>query len=209
MHTLHELYKHHPITHQVLIDLLQDYQHPNNKIHEWLKSGVLISLKRGVYLFNLNQNIKIERFVIANMLYAPSYVSAESALAFRGAIPEQVFTTVSMCMKTPKKFQNKIGNFEYKKIPLSYYPLGIESVQLAENQFALVAVPEKAIMDKIVTTSGVLFRSVVAAQLYLIENLRINEDFLKSLNTKKMKDWMKDTPKKQSLTQLIKAIEQC
>ena len=43
--------------------------------------------------------------------------------------------------------------------------------------------------------------------IYLIENLRIDKDQLKKLDTEKMKTWLPDAPKKESINNLIKAVE--
>ena len=146
-------------------------------------------------------------FSIANVLLTPSYVSAESALSYHGLIPEQVFTIISMSLISTKKFTNSLGNFEYKKLPFPYYSFGVQREQIFENQFALMASPEKALMDKVIITSGVLFRSMVSAQIYLTENLRIEREQLKKLDLDKMKSWLPDAPKKESIDNLIKAIE--
>ena len=44
-----------PITHQLLISLLKDYKRPNDKINEWVKQRKLITLKRGLYVWNSPQ----------------------------------------------------------------------------------------------------------------------------------------------------------
>jgi len=194
-----------PITHQLLMSLLKDYKRPNDKIAKWLKQGQLISLKRGLYVWD-SQNLP-ELFSIANVLSAPSYVSAESALSYWGLIPEQTFTVVSMSLNATKNFQNELGNFEYKKLPFPYYSFGIVREKFRENQFALMASPEKALSDKIIITSGILFRSASSAKSYLIENLRIDREELQKLDTKKMKSWLPDSPKKESIQNIIKAIE--
>ena len=100
-----------------------------------------------------------------------------------------------------------VKTFEYKKLPFPYYSFGVQREQLRENQFALLASPEKALLDKVITTAGILFRSPVPAQIYLIENLRIDKDQLKKLDTEKMKTWLPDAPKKESINNLIKAVE--
>lgn len=194
-----------PLTHQLLTGLLKEYKRPNDKINEWLKQGQLISLKRGLYVWNAPQ--LPELFSIANVLSAPSYVSAESALSFRGLIPEKVFTIISMSFISAKNFQNSLGSFEYKKIPLPYYSFGIAREELSPKQFALVATAEKALLDKVIITSGTVLRSVSAAQRYLLDNLRIDEEQLKGLDVEKMKSWLPDSPKKESIQHIIKAVE--
>ena len=194
-----------PINHQLLISLLKDYKRPNDKINEWVKQGQLITLKRGLYVWNSPQ--LPELFSIANVLQAPSYVSVESALSYHGFIPEQVFTISSISLNPSKKFNNDLGNFEFKRVPFPYYSFGVQKEQLRENQFALIASPEKALLDKVITTAGILFRSIAPTQTYLIENLRIDRDQLKKLDTQKMKTWLDDSPKKESINNLIKGIE--
>lgn len=194
-----------PISHQVLMSLLKDYKRPNDKINELVKDEKLIPLKRGVYIWNSAQ--RPENFTIANFLYGPSYISVESALSFHGIIPEQVFGITSMTTKQSKVFDNRIRRFEYKHLSTPYYSFGVKQEKLRENQFALVACPEKALFDKIVTTSGVLFRSEQTASEFLLENMRMNEDLLKSFDLNMMHSWIVDAPKKESLSFTIKAIE--
>jgi hypothetical protein len=59
----------------------------------------------------------------------------------------------------------------------------------------MVASPEKALCDKIITTSGLLIRSRKAAKEFLLENMRMDEDVLKQLNTKEITSWIKGSPK--------------
>ena len=200
-------YANRPLPHQVLITLLKDYKRPNDKINEWVKQGQLISLKRGLYLLSEQGKNPAESFVTANVLYGPSYISGETALAFRGLIPERVYGYLSMTTKPSKLFENAAGTFEYKHLPLPYYTFGITLQQLGVDQIAQVATAEKALFDKIVTTSGILIRSKEAARKYLLENLRMEEHQLKELNTQQMSTWLPDAPKKESLSLTIKAIE--
>ncbi|WP_447642823.1 MULTISPECIES: hypothetical protein [Chitinophagaceae] len=69
-----------------------------------------------------------------------------------------------------------------------YYSFGIiKQEKLREQQFALVACAEKALFDKIIPTSGVLFRSEQVASEFLLENMWIDEESLKSFNLEMMK----------------------
>jgi predicted transcriptional regulator of viral defense system len=194
----------HPITHQVLVSLLKDYKRPNDKIHELLKSGALVSLKKGLYLWGTAQ--QAESFAIANVLYGPSYVSATSALAYHQLIPEQVYATVSMTTKLTREYSNAVGYFEYRKLPWPYYTFGIRYEHLGGAQFAMVASREKALFDQIVTTAGVVLRSTAAALVYLADDLRIDEDQLRDFDLHAMETWLGDAPKRESLTHITKAI---
>lgn len=62
-------------------------------------------------------------------------------------------------------------------------------------------------MDKVITTAGTIIRSEIAAQKFLFENLRMDEEQLKLFNTKEMTTWLGFAPKKESLLNIIKVIE--
>jgi hypothetical protein len=69
-----------------------------------------------------------------------------------------------------------------------------------------MATPEKALFDKIVTTKSTILRSKTSALFYLVEDLRIDEDDLKEMDTSIMEKWLPHAPKKESLLQVIKTI---
>ncbi len=74
-------------------------------------------------------------------------------------------------------------------------------------QTALVASKEKAICDKIILTSGVLLRSTSQTLDFLLEDMRIDEDMLRSLDINVLSSWIDDAPKKNSLKMLVKTLE--
>ncbi len=55
-------------------------------------------------------------FLIANKLYAPSYVSFEMALSYYGLIPEGVYAITSATSKKTATFQTPIGKFSYRTL---------------------------------------------------------------------------------------------
>jgi predicted transcriptional regulator of viral defense system len=151
--------------------------------------------------------VQPEPFLIANHLMGPSYVSIDSALSYYGLIPEKVFEISCVTIKQSRKFSNATGNYHYIQLPLPYYSFGINNVVFNGNQSVMLASPEKAIFDKIVTTKGVVFRSIYQAHQYLLQNLRVDEEGLKKLNLEEMKLWIADAPKNTSLKIVIKMIE--
>lgn len=189
--------------------LLKDYDRPNDKIHSLLKKGILQSIRKGLYIAGpaINEGKKPEPFLVANHIVGPSYVSLETALSYHGLIPERVYEVASMTTKAARKFSTPLGSFTYTKLPLPYYAYGIDSVKLADNQYALIASPEKALFDKIVTTSGVLFRSKKSVLEYLVDNLRVDEDMLRKLNTKIMSTWLDKSLKKESLLMVVETLK--
>jgi hypothetical protein len=201
-------FTHAPIAHHVAIKLLREYDRPNDKIRELIKKGELISIRRGLYIPGPKIDLPSpNNFLIANHLRGPSYVSLESAMSFWGMIPERVFEICSVTLKTSKKYSTPIGRFSYQHVDSPYYSFGIESVTLEPLQTAMIATREKAICDKIILTSGVLLRSISQTTDFLLEDLRIDEDALKTLNCEVINTWIDDAPKKSSLKMLIKTLE--
>ncbi len=197
-----------PLTHQVLLSILKDYKRPNDKVHELLKSGMLLSIKKGLYIAGPSVNSqKPEPFLIANHILGPSYISLDSALSYHGLIPERVYEISSVTTKASRKFSTPVGIFTYINLQLPYYSFGIQQLRLSDEQNVMIASPEKALFDKVVTTPGIILRSQKNAFDYMVEDLRIDEDSLKKLNTKWMSEWLSEAPKKSSLVNIIKMID--
>jgi len=200
-------YAEEPLTRQLLMDLLKDYQRPNDKISELVKTGKLTPVKNGLYVPGPKMKLaRPEPFLIANHLRGPSYVSLEAALSYWGLIPERVYEVSSVTTKTTRTYKTPLGSFTYVHFALPYYAFGIKSVSLTERQVALVASPEKALCDKIIHTSGVLLRSTKQAKEFLLDDLRIDEDSLRQLNLKAITSWTNDAPKKSSIAMLVKTL---
>lgn len=201
-------YAEEPLTRQIMMDLLKDYKRPNDKINELVKKGELTSIKKGLYVTGPKINIaKPEPFLIANHLWGPSYVSMDAAMSYWGLIPEKVFEISSLTTKVSKIYKTSIGRFSYTNATLPYYSFGIKSVQLTPKQVALIASPEKAICDKIITTSGIILRSSRQVWEYLIDDLRIDDEKLHELDLGAISSWIKEAPKKESLSMLVKTIK--
>jgi hypothetical protein len=202
-------YAEQPITKQVLLDILKDYKRPYDKITELVKQGLLVLVRRGFYIPGPHLNInKPESLLLANHLLGPSYVSLETALSHWGLIPERVYETSSVTTQKTAIYKTPAGRFSYTHIPLPYYSFGIQQVELTKRQTVLMASPEKALCDKIITTSGLLLRSSKQVKELLMEDLRIERDMLRNLDHKEISKWITDAPKKNSLEILSKTLEE-
>jgi predicted transcriptional regulator of viral defense system len=138
-----------PLTHQVLLSILKDYKRPNDKIYELLKCGMLLSIKKGLYIVGPSVNSqKPEPFLIANHILGPSYISLDSALSYHGLIPERVYEISSVTTKASRKFSTPAGIFTYTNLRLPYYAFGIQQLRLFEEQNVMIASPEKAYLIK-------------------------------------------------------------
>lgn len=198
-----------PITRHVLLEILREYKRPNDKISELIKNGELVSLRRGLYVPGPSTGLPIpESFLIANHLRGPSYVSLEAALSHWGFIPERTYEISSVTIKPSKKIKTSIGRFGYQQLPTPYYSYGIRSVELTTNQLVLLASPEKAICDKIVLTPMVNLRSVKQTRAFLLDDLRMDEHLLRTLNLEMISTWLEDAPKKSSLKMLISTLKE-
>lgn len=196
-----------PISRHLILELLRDYQSPNDKISELLKSKELISLRRGLYVIGPNIDLpQPEPFLIANHLRGPSYVSLESAFSYWNMIPERVYEISSVTTKTSKQYKTPVGRFSYQQLKTPYYSYGIKNIEYSPKQTILIASREKALCDKIILTPKINLRSIKQTQEFLIEDLRMDAEVLRTLETKTIENWVKDAPKKNSLKMLIKTL---
>ncbi len=114
------------------------------QLSRWVRSGRIRQLRRGLYtLAPPYQNIIPHPFQIANALMPGSYVSAQSALAFYGLIPEYTPQTLSVTMLRPSQWD---GGFHFQHLAPHLF-FGYQLVELSQGQQAFVAMPEKALLD--------------------------------------------------------------
>lgn len=171
------------IDYQFLLSMLSEYSHPRDKISEWLKSGDLIRIKKGLYVFG--KNIALNAFsleVLANLIYGPSAISLNYALAYYGLIPEKVTTVTSIVSKRNKLFSTPVGEFTYQYLNPQKYPMGIELAQDANQNHFLIASPEKALCDYVhLIDKKMKLNTFNEVEAYLLHDLRIDESALKLL----------------------------
>ena len=197
-----------PVNTDILYSLYSDLNHPDKKLIELERKGLVIRVKKNLYVVSQKvHDQKISSELVANHLYRPSYVSLETALAFYGLIPERVYSVRSVCTKLHKKYDTPLGNFEFIKMPENYFSIGIRQ-EIVENQYAfLIATPTKAICDMIVATPNLRLQSVKAMQNYLTEDLRIDFDVLKTLDKEIVRQCIEVGRKKAELTMLSRLFE--
>lgn len=158
----------------LLMDCLSDYSSPRSKVTQLLRSGEIIRVKKGLYVFGPQRRrslISLE--ILANQLYGPSYVSLEYALAFYGFIPEFVAEVTSVSTKRKKMYETPIGRFSYTPIPAKLFSVGFTLLQVADYGSALIATPEKAIADLLYIRNSKIL-SILDFEALLFEDLRID-----------------------------------
>ena len=207
--TLIKDYAEAPIPRHLILELLSDYQRPNDKISELIKNNDLISIRRGLYIPGPKMDLPgPEPFLIANHLRGPSYVSLESALSYWNLIPERVFEVSSVTIKTSRRYKTSVGRFSYNQVKTPYYAVGIKKIDISQKQTILIASPEKALFDKIVLTPNIILRSIKQTKELLLEDLRMDYEMLTKLNIRYMNTWIKYAPKRRSLEMLTKTLEE-
>ena len=175
------------IDYQFLLSTLSDYSRPRDKITAWLQSGDLIRVKKGLYVFG--KHIALTAYsseCLANLIYGPSAISLSYALSFYGFIPERVTTITSITNKRNKSFATPVGEFTYHYLAPTKYPLDILLSGESGSNF-LIASPEKALCDHIhLTDKHVILKNLDSMSAYLLHDMRIDEEALRSLKLKSL-----------------------
>lgn len=175
---------------QVLADALRDLASPRDKITRLLREGVLVRVKKGLYVFgDRYRRSPYSRELLANLVYGPSYVSLDYALAYHGLIPESVEALTSVTPNRSRRFATPVGLFIYRQIPSSAYEAGMVREEADHEQAFLIALPEKALADKIVSVRGAPIVSVAEMSRFLAEDLRVDPETLRSLSAELIDDY--------------------
>lgn len=171
-----------PITATTLALEFPDIRKPAQKIGLLERDGVIIRLKRGLYVCSVDitgKELSLE--LIANRLLTPSYVSMSTALRYYGMIPEAVYIIQSMTTKESREYENSVGRFVFTHMKKEVFNVGIRNIE--ENGYSfLMASPEKALCDLIANTPSLNLRYRKEALAYLEEDIRFDMDVFYSLN---------------------------
>ena len=172
------------IDYQFVLSALKDYKYPRDKIHQWLKSGDLVRVKKGLYIFGETASKGFySPEVLANLIYGPSAISLKYALAHYGLIPERVSMVTSITNKRYKYFSTPVGNFVYHYLNNKKYYVGIQTQETSSKQPFFIASPEKALSDQItIVDKKVQFKTFDDVEAYLFHNLRIDPYIFKEMD---------------------------
>jgi hypothetical protein len=197
-----------PVTADVLRESMLEFRSPKDKISSLTREGSLLRLKRGLYsVSRVLTGESLSRELIANHLYGPSYVSFETALSYYDLIPERVYVTKSATLKRKKSYNTPVGYYQYVHVPEAYYPIGLR-IEIVENAYAyIVASPEKALCDLILSTSGLRLQSVKSCGEYLIDDLRIDPESIVGFDTKIIRECIRFGYKKADMQHLLAFIK--
>jgi predicted transcriptional regulator of viral defense system len=124
------------------------------QLDRWVRSGRIVMLRRGVYTVREPYaRQQLHPFVAANALQKASYVSLQSALNYHGMIPEHVPVVTSVTTRRPETIDTPFGRFSFRHLGAKLF-VGFGEVEVAPGQKALVARPEKALIDLLYLSPG-------------------------------------------------------
>jgi predicted transcriptional regulator of viral defense system len=168
---------------QTLLDVFKGYAQPRMKISSLMARGTIIRVKKGLYVFGESERRQpFCRELLANLIYGPSYVSLEYALHYHGLTPEWAETVTSVTCGRSRTFDTPVGTFFYRMIPLEAFRTGMDQIELDAGRHFLMAVPEKALADRLVAERGAGITTQKALHSYLLTDLRIDPTGLLGLD---------------------------
>lgn len=135
-------------------------------LHNWVKQGELVALKRGLFMFADYRALDAE---IAKALYHPCYISLEYILSSYSIIPEAVFTVTLVTTKAGRKFATPRGTFNYRKIKQAAF--------VGYDVETLMASKEKALVDYFY-----LNKSRLVPEFNFWEQMRFEPEILKDID---------------------------
>lgn len=164
-----------PFDYQLAMDRLRDYRAPRDRLGHLCASGEVVRVRRGLYVpgWRRGQEPPVEPLVLSGLIYGPSYVSLETALARHGLIPERVEEITCITSKRAKRFDTPAGRFRYEPVNVRVFGLGLRLEQARGGSFFL-ADPEKALCDRLAMISGLA--AARDMQMVLEKDLRIEPD---------------------------------
>src|SRR5436853_1726605 len=119
----------------------------HRQLSRWVKAGRLYQLRRGLYAVAPPfQRVYPHPFLVANRLVSGSYVSLQSALGHFALIPESVPVTTSVTTGRPGRWSTPLGTYDYRHLQPDFLT-GFRRTLLMGGQEALLATPEKALLD--------------------------------------------------------------
>ncbi|MBI5489793.1 MAG: type IV toxin-antitoxin system AbiEi family antitoxin domain-containing protein [Deltaproteobacteria bacterium] len=123
------------------------------QLSRWVAAGRLVRLGRGRYVLPARRRRHAwSPELAANLLRTPSYVSLERALSIHGLIPEAVPLVQSVTTGRPGLVTTPLGDFDYRHVKRSWFT-GYRELPLGRDR-ALVATPEKALLDLVYLSRG-------------------------------------------------------
>jgi len=156
---------------------LSSYASPKSKLTQMIKKGEIIQIIRTVYADSMSD----PRLPVGSIIYGPSYISFETALAYHQMIPERVYEIKSagFQLKKEKHYDTPFGRYSFLYIPQSVFPWAVLFAEEQGHGFRL-ATPEKALLDTLYKIRKIKSRKAIESLLF--EDLRLSEEQVLALD---------------------------
>ena len=196
-----------PVSTMALASLFPENKAGVEKVRSLEQKEYVIRLKKGLYVVNPEvSRVPLSLELIANQLYAPSYVSMSSALRYYGLIPETVYTLQSMTVKHSRSFDTPVGHFGYTCMNREAFHIGVTVIDKQTYTF-LMASPEKALCDLIANSPKVNLRYIKDVERYLEEDIRLDMDEFLRMDTSVFEQYIEVGKKASSIQTLLKYLK--
>jgi len=149
-----------------------DFHRP--QLSDWISRGYIMPLANGYYVLADMQIDESLTFMLANLIYKPSYISRESALASYQVIPEAVLGVTNTSSRKTRLFDTRWGVFSYRSIKPGLM-FGYRVIEKDQHIKYKIARLEKAVLDYLYWNPKLQCEED-------LEGLRWNKDLISSLN---------------------------
>ncbi len=148
------------------------------RLVEWQKKDYIKRIVNRWYAFSDTPRDENFLYLIANRIYAPSYVSFESALAHYRLIPEGVYTITSATTLKTHQFTTSIGTFSYRHLKPELM-FGYRLIEANGLRYKM-AEPEKLLLDYLYLNTSIQSTDDLASLRLNLSDLQteIQEDRL-------------------------------
>ncbi len=163
------------------MDRLRNYAAPRNKLRQLCRTNQVVQVRRGLYVSGGKEHA-VSPLVLSGLIYGPSYVSLESALAHYGIIPERTEEITCICLdltgkQKAKQFRTPLGRVSYRPVNQRVFSFGVK-LEEAEGGTYFLAEPEKALCDRVALVRGLTAVREVGTVIF--DDLRVDPDALRS-----------------------------
>lgn len=170
---------------QLLANYLGELKKPRDKVSALIADGKIIRIKKGIYIFGEEwRRTPLCLEMIANIIYGPSCVSFEYALAHYGLIADRPTVITSLAIGDTKSFHTPLGTFEYQAIDPKKFKVGIEYRDMGGEGGYFIASKEKALIDLVYRTPGI--RTLQQLRFFLFEEMRVDETMFRNMDFHKL-----------------------
>ncbi|MFC1576928.1 hypothetical protein ACFL42_03045 [Candidatus Omnitrophota bacterium] len=118
--------------------------------NRYVKQGILVRIKRNIYVLKSRWDSagRDEKFILANLLEVPSYISLMTAMEYYGITTQMQRDFVeSICIKRTKRAEVENSVFNFCKVEGGLY------FGFSREKGFFIAAPEKALLDALYLAS--------------------------------------------------------